>query len=47
MSDLVQQATAVNTFTCPRCGSTSWHVEDVRQGYCGACHAFTREQVPQ
>lgn len=28
-------------FTCPRCGRTSWHPEDKRQGYCGACHDFT------
>lgn len=29
------------SITCPRCRRTSWHPEDVRQGYCGACHAFT------
>lgn len=28
-------------FTCPRCGRTSHHPDDVRHGYCGACHAFT------
>lgn len=28
-------------FVCPRCKKTSWHPEDARQGYCGACHAFT------
>lgn len=28
-------------FTCPRCGKTSYHPEDLRHGYCGACHAFT------
>ncbi|MDP5182151.1 hypothetical protein QOZ88_05840 [Blastococcus sp. BMG 814] len=28
-------------FTCPRCGRRSWHPEDKRQGYCGACHDFT------
>lgn len=27
--------------TCPVCGRTSWHPEDVRHGYCGACHAHT------
>lgn len=32
---------AAQPFTCPRCGRTSWHPEDKRQGYCGACHAFT------
>lgn len=25
---------------CPNCGRTSHHPEDVRQRYCGACHAF-------
>lgn len=29
------------TVTCPRCGMTSWHREDVRYGYCGNCHDFT------
>lgn len=29
------------SFTCPDCGATSYHPEDVRHGYCGACHAFT------
>jgi hypothetical protein len=28
-------------FTCPRCGRTSHHPEDERQGYCGACHDWT------
>lgn len=28
-------------FTCPKCGRTSWHPDDERYGYCGACCAFT------
>lgn len=28
-------------FTCPKCKRTSYHPEDKRQGYCGACHEFT------
>lgn len=28
-------------FTCPRCGRTSWHPEDKRQGYCDSCHDYT------
>jgi hypothetical protein len=28
--------------TCPKCGMTSYHPEDVKQGYCGNCHDFTR-----
>lgn len=29
------------SFTCPRCSRTSHSPDDERQGYCGACHAFT------
>lgn len=29
------------SITCPVCWRTSHHPEDVRQGYCGACRAFT------
>lgn len=28
---------------CPRCGKASHHPEDVRQGYCGACHWWTSD----
>jgi hypothetical protein len=28
-------------FTCPRCGRTSHHPDDAREGYCGACHDWT------
>jgi hypothetical protein len=27
--------------TCPLCGMTSYHPEDIRQGYCGNCHDWT------
>jgi len=30
-----------DVFICPRCGRVSHHPEDLRQGYCGACHDFT------
>ncbi len=30
------------SYTCPICGKTSHHPEDVRYGYCANCHAFTR-----
>jgi ribosomal protein S27AE len=33
------------SFTCPDCGATSYHPEDVRHGYCGRCHAFTGEDT--
>ena len=29
-------------FTCPRCGRTSHHPTDEAEGYCGACHDWTR-----
>lgn len=28
---------------CPRCGRISHHPDDVREGYCGACHDWTSE----
>ena len=28
-------------FTCPKCNKKSWHPEDKKQGYCGACKEFT------
>lgn len=31
------------SITCPICDATSHHPEDVKQGYCGHCHAFTRD----
>jgi ribosomal protein S27AE len=30
------------SYTCPRCGRTSYHPDDIREGYCGACHDWTR-----
>lgn len=33
-------------YTCPRCGRTSRHPEDARQGYCGACRDWTGPGVP-
>lgn len=29
------------TFTCPCCGATSSHPQDIAHGYCSRCHAFT------
>lgn len=31
------------SFTCPRCGSKSYHPKDVAEGYCGHCHDWTGE----
>jgi hypothetical protein len=33
------------SYTCPICGKETHHPEDVRFGYCVACHAFTRSCV--
>ena len=30
------------SITCPRCGMTSYNPNDVREGYCGNCHDWTR-----
>jgi hypothetical protein len=31
------------SFTCPDCKAVSYHPEDIREGYCSRCHAWTRE----
>ena len=31
----------LKSFTCPLCGRTSQHPQDVSQGYCGNCHNWT------
>lgn len=33
----------VYRFTCPRCGWTSHHPEDLAHRYCGHCHQFFPE----
>lgn len=35
---------ANSSITCPYCLKTSWHPKDVSEGYCGACHEFTRDK---
>jgi hypothetical protein len=32
------------SFTCPRCTMTSYNPNDIREGYCGNCHDWTREK---
>jgi len=29
-----------DSFKCPKCGMVSWNPNDVRERYCGNCHAF-------
>jgi len=31
-------------FICPRCGAVSHHPTDAAEGYCGACHDWTRDR---
>jgi hypothetical protein len=31
------------SYTCPVCGAVSGHPHDEQEGYCGRCHAFTRD----
>jgi hypothetical protein len=33
------------SITCPECGATSSHPQDVRQGYCPRCHWWTSDAV--
>lgn len=33
------------SYTCPRCGMTSHNPNDEREGYCGNCHDWTREEA--
>lgn len=33
------------SITCPECGRTSWHPQDVTTGYCGYCHWWTSDEV--
>lgn len=32
-------------FECPRCGRVSHHPDDIREGYCGACHDWTARRA--
>lgn len=36
---------AHHRITCPKCGRTSYHPEDIKQGWCGNCHAYTHGTV--
>lgn len=31
------------SITCPKCQRTSYNPNDIREGYCGNCHAWTTE----
>lgn len=36
----------MSEFVCPWCSKTSHHPKDAETGYCGRCHAFTRDNCP-
>lgn len=33
------------SFTCPVCGMTSYNPNDIREGFCGNCHAWTMREL--
>jgi len=33
------------TYTCAHCGATSYNPNDVREGYCGACHRWRHDPL--
>lgn len=35
-----------DSITCPVCHRTSYNPNDVREGYCGACHDWTSPPQP-
>lgn len=34
------------SFRCPQCGIVSHNPNDMREGYCGCCHAWTGRPTP-
>lgn len=37
---LIENRTVAPSFTCPRCYLTSYHPNDLKNRYCGACGIF-------
>jgi hypothetical protein len=33
------------SITCPQCHKTSYNPNDVREGFCGYCHAWTSDPL--
>lgn len=33
------------SYTCPHCGATSYNSNDLREGYCGACHQWRTDPL--
>lgn len=38
---IARPRTRPKSITCPDCGRTSYHPQDIAYGYCGNCHAYT------
>ena len=38
--DFASRSSDERSYTCPKCGATSYNAKDIEHGYCGACHAF-------
>ncbi len=36
----------MNSITCPKCGRTSYHPQDIKAQYCGYCHDWTSTPPP-
>lgn len=43
--DTERPAGQLPSITCPECGWTSRHREDIREGYCGHCHWWTSDRM--
>jgi len=41
--DLTPMLVLEPSITCPRCGSVSYHPDDIDQHYCGRCHWWTSD----
>ena len=45
--DTLEAVVRAESITCPVCGRTSHHPEDVRQGYCGYCSDWTSQAASE
>jgi hypothetical protein len=42
-----ERRTALPSFTCPYCFRTSYNKNDIENRYCGNCHRFVDDPVPE
>jgi len=45
--DELEASNELTSIVCPDCGKRSFNSNDVREGYCGNCHAYTRITEPE